>query len=134
MSTLIKLMAYEAEQPPRLIRFLPRLIGVERERRKITMTPDLHEWLHKPARSLTEIKAAARAHFGQLVKGEPIDDCRFMKRVEDRRITPPDFSHDVWWISPRFSDPQFRFFGTFVRRDWFLATSKQDRARLEEHQ
>jgi hypothetical protein len=57
-----------------------------------------------------------------------------MKRVEDRRKTPPDFSHGVWAMSPRFGEPQHRFFGAFVTRDWFLITSKHDRSRLEEHE
>src|SRR5258706_5291604 len=135
MSTLTKLLAYEADQPPKLVRFLPRLVGGEKQRRMMTMTPDLHEWLHKPVKTeaLIQIKASARAHCGQFVKGNPVDDCRFMKRVEDRRMTPPDFTHEVWSISPRFGEPQYRFFGTFVSRDWFLVTSKQDRDRLEEH-
>jgi hypothetical protein len=136
MSTLTMLPAYETDQPPKLVRFLPRVRGGEKQRRMLTMTPDLHDWIRKPVKgaALSHIKASARVHFGQFVKGEPIDDCRFMKRVEDRRLNPPDFSHEVWSISPRFGEPQYRFFGTFVTRDWFLAISKQDRTRLDEHQ
>jgi len=48
-------------------------------------------------------------------------------------MTPADFTHEVWSVSPRFGDPQYRFFGAFATRDWFLAVSKQDRKRLEEH-
>jgi hypothetical protein len=88
---------------------------------------------HSLHTALMQTKASVRAHCGQFVKGEPVDDCRFMKRVEDRRMTPVDFTHEVWSISPRFGEPQYRFFGAFVTRDWFLVTSKQDRDRLEEH-
>jgi hypothetical protein len=135
MSTLTKLLAHEADQPPKLVRFRPRLIGSEKEQRKVSMTTDLHEWLMKPVKSKTllEIKARARAHFGQFVKGEYVDDLYFMKRVEDRRMTPFDFSHEVWSVSPRFGEPQYRFFGAFVTQDWFLAICKQDRSRLGEH-
>jgi hypothetical protein len=136
MSTLPRLLQYEDEQPPKLVRFVPRLIGREREQRMITMLPDLHDWLTKPAKqaALQRTKAEARAHFGEFVKGAHVDDCRFMKRVEDRRMTPPDFSHEVWSVSPRFSEPQYRFFGTFVTRDWLLVVSKQERAALDGHQ
>lgn len=136
MSTLVKLWKHETDKPPKLVRFVPRLIGGEKQRRMLTMTPDIDEWLKAPVRSaaLIDIKARARAHFGQFVKGERIDDCRFMKRIEDRRSAPPSFAHEVWAISPRFGDPQYRFFGTFVTQDWFLVTSKQDRTRLEEHE
>lgn len=136
MSTITTLLAHEAAQPPKLIRFVPRLRGLEKQRRMLTMVPDLYDWVTKPVKgeALAHIKSNARVHFGQFVKGELIDDCRFMKRVEDRRLTPPDFDHHVWSISPRFGDPQYRFFGTFVTKDWFLAVSKQDRNRLDEHQ
>jgi hypothetical protein len=136
MSTVTTLLAYEAAQPPMLVRFVPRLRGKETERRKLTVMPDLYRWMSEPVKgaNLSSTKANARVHLGQFVKGEPIDDCRFMKRVEDRRLTPPDFDHEVWSISPRFGDPQYRFFGAFVTKDWFLAVSKQDRNRLEEHQ
>jgi hypothetical protein len=134
MSTITKLLSYEADRT--LVRFSPRLVGGEKQRRILTMVSDLHEWLHKPVKTdaLLEIKAAARQHLAQFVKGEPVDDCRFMKRVEDRRLTPVDFSHEVWSISPRFGEPQHRFFGTFVTQDWFLLISKQDRNRLQQHQ
>lgn len=135
MSTVTMLIAHEAATPPLAVRVRPRFVGYEAERRKLSMVPDLHAWITKPAKSeaLTKVKAQARAHFGEFVKGQPIDDCEFMKRVEDRRKNPPDFSHEVWAISPRFDPPQYRYFGMFVTQDWFLLCTKQSRDVLEEH-
>jgi hypothetical protein len=80
-----------------------------------------------------QMKAKVRVHFGQFVKGEPVDDLFFMKRVEDRRCDRRyHFDHDVWSISPRF-DPQHRFFGMFCAPDWFVAFSMQSRKHLAEH-
>lgn len=111
MSTLTTLLAYEVEVPSKLRRFLPRFVGQEKERRMLTLVPDLYEWVTRPvvSKALNQVKAQARVHFGQFVKGEQVDDCYFMKRVEDRRKDPPDFTHEVWAISPRFDPPQYRF-------------------------
>ena len=135
MSTIITLVAHEGTNPPRLRRFVPRLLGHEKERRKMTLTPELYDWLMAPAASeqLNRVKAQIRTHLGQFVKGLRVDDCLFMKRVEDRRRRPSDFSHEVWSISPRFGSPQHRLFGTFVTQDWFLLCTKQSRDRLDEH-
>ncbi len=72
MSTLTTLLAHEKDQPPKLVRFVPRLIGGERERRMVTMVPELRDWLRAPVKdkTLTDTKARARAHFGEFVKGE----------------------------------------------------------------
>jgi len=136
MSTIPTLLAYEAESPPKLRRFVPRLVGHERDHRKMTLVPDLYEWIMRPVvgRALNQVKAQARVHFGQFVKGEQVDDCHFMKRVEDRRRNPPDFSHEVWAISPRFDPPQYRFFGVFVTQNWFLGCTKQSRDWLDQHE
>jgi hypothetical protein len=136
MSTLTTLLAHEAATPPKLYRFRPPFRGQEGERRMLTLVPDLHGWLLKSVSSqaLIKVKAQTRAHFGQFIKGEPVDDCHFMKRIEDRRHNPPDFNHQVWAISPRFDPPQYRFFGAFVTRDWFLVCAKQSRDRLDEHE
>jgi hypothetical protein len=135
MSTITTLIAHETAQPPTLHRFLPTLRGGERERRKLTMVPEMHGWIMNPAKTeaLIRIKAQAKAHFGEFVRGERVDDCEFMKRVEDRRQNPADFSHGVWAISPRFEPPQFRYFGMFVTLDWFLVCNKQSRDVLDEH-
>jgi hypothetical protein len=102
----------------------------------MTVVPDLFDWLHAPVKgeALNKVKAQARAHFGQFVKGARIDDFYFMKRVEDRRCSPASLSHEVWSISPRFLPPQYRYFGVFVSQDWFLVCNKQTRDRLEEHE
>jgi hypothetical protein len=136
MSTLTILLAKEAETPPKLYRFLPRFRGQEGQRRMLTLVPDINTWLSKAVTSqpLIKVKAQTRTHFGQFVKGEPVDDCYFMKRVQDRRRNPPDFNHQVWAISPRFDPPQYRFFGAFVTQDWFLVCTKQARDRLDEHE
>jgi hypothetical protein len=99
------------------------------------MIPEIHRWIMSAVKgeALTKIKAQARAHFGEFVKGEQIDDCHFMKRVEDRRRNPPDFSHGVWAISPRFDPPQYRYFGVFVTQDWFFVCTKQTRDALAAH-
>jgi hypothetical protein len=135
MSTVLSLEEHERATPPRLRRFHPQFKGNEGERRKMTLVPDLFDWLDAQVKgeSLNRVKAQARTHFGQFVKGEPIDDLFFMKRVEDRRCSPPSLLHEVWSISPRFPPPQYRYFGFFVSQDWFLVCSKQTRDRLGEH-
>jgi hypothetical protein len=135
MSTVTTLLAYEASNPPKLVRFRPRFRGLESERRMLTMPPELRNWLDKPVKSeaLLKVKAQARTHFGEFVKGEPVDDYYFMKRVEDRRKMPPDFGHEVWSIRPRFDPPQHRYFGVFVTQDWFLVCTKQARDWLGGH-
>jgi hypothetical protein len=136
MSTVPTLLAYEQDAAPKLVRFLPRFVGREREHRMLTLVPELHAWVTSPAlgRALNQVKAQTRTHFGQFVKGAQVDDCHFMKRVEDRRRNPPDFLHEVWAISPRFSPPQYRFFGVFVTQNWFLGCTKQSRDWLDEHE
>jgi hypothetical protein len=134
MSTVTITLQHERARPPTLARFLPRFVGSENERRKLTLTPELAAWLSKPVTSenLTKVKAEARVHLGQFVKGEKIDDRDFMKRVEDRRARPPSFSHEVWSIRPRFEQPQYRYFGVFITQDWFLVCTKQERKKLAE--
>jgi hypothetical protein len=101
----------------------------------MTLVPEIHTWLARPVTGETPIRvrAQARAHFGEFVKGAHIDDLYFMKRIEDRRRTPADLSHQVWAISPRFEPPQYRYFGLFVNQDWFLVCTKQARDKLAEH-
>jgi hypothetical protein len=131
MSTIVILTRHEAAGPPPLVRFLPRFVGQESERRCISMISDIHGWIHKPAktRRIQELKAAVRAHFGVFVKEEPIDDFHFMKQIEDRR-GGPKFSHGVWSVRPKF-EPQHRFFGVFARPDWLVVLHKQLRSNLD---
>jgi hypothetical protein len=134
MSTVLTLLAHEEATPPTLRRFQPRLVGREREYRKITVQPEIHEWLYgAKTEAQREYRAKVRVHFAQFVKGEMIDDCYFMKRIEDRRRAPWSMSHGIWAISPRF-EPQHRFFGCFATLDWFLVLSKQDRDRLSKNE
>jgi len=51
------------------------------------MLAQIHNWLHSPTKSrrISELKAAARAHFAEFVIENPIDDCQYMKQVEERR-------------------------------------------------
>ena len=88
----------------------------------LTVVPEIFDWLVRPVKgdALNKVKAQARMHFGQFIKGLPVDDQYFMKRVEDRRRAPVDFSHQVWAVSPRFPPPQHRFFGVFATQDWFF--------------
>jgi hypothetical protein len=99
------------------------------------MTLDLHKWVTEEVVGAPEnrIRAQARTHFGQFVKGEEIDDLDFMKRVEDRRRRPPFFGHGVWSVSPRFAPPQYRYFGLFVTQDWFFMCGKNSRDYLNDH-
>jgi hypothetical protein len=130
MSTIATLQGHEAAVPPRLIRFRPTFVGAEREIRYVSMVSTIHAWLHAPAKSLRiqQLKAAARAHFGEFVKENQVNDCQFMKQIEDRR-GGPRFSHGVWSFRPRF-EPQHRFFGIFAYTDWFLVLRKQLRRNL----
>ena len=116
MSTIPTLIQHETAS--RLMRFTPRLVGRERERRKVTMVPEVHAGIFKPVvgEALWKVKAQSRAHFGEFVKGNEIDDLNFVKRVEDRRQSPPSFADEVWSVSPRFDPPQYRYFGLFVTR------------------
>lgn len=93
----------------------------------LSVISELHAWLYDQASpGSARIKGAIRAHFGEFVRGGPIDDLDFMKRIEDRRNAPPTFTHGVWALSPRVN-PQFRFFGFFAVPDWFIALCRQDR-------
>lgn len=129
------LLEHEGAAPPRLRRFLPRLRGRESERRKMTLQTELFDWLQQPVRgeALNKVKAQAREHFGQFVKGLPVDDFFFMKRVEDRRPSHLPFAHEVWSVRPRFDKPQYRYFGVFAAQDWFLVCTKQSRDKLAKH-
>ncbi len=130
MSTVPIILAHERPGGP-LCRFLPRFRGGEGERRMLSVDSGLHRWLFdlNPPPSLAT-RAAIRAHLGEFVRGDPVDDLDFMKRVEDRRVATPSFSHGVWAISPRFK-PQFRFFGLFAIADWFVALNRQNRDLLQ---
>ena len=134
LSTVTTLLAHEAASPPLLRRFMPLFRGGELERRKVTMVPDVLDWLEAPVRSdaIAKAKAAARAHIAQFIKGEKIDDLHFMKRIEDRRRKPSSFDHQVWAFRPLFN-PQHRYFGVFATKDWFVVCTKQSRDRLAEH-
>ena len=124
------------ESAGKLKRFVPRLVGGERERRKLSLAPDIFEWVHTPAITdkVTQSKAKIRIHLGQFVKESPIDDCRFYEeKSEDRRLPASDkFLHEIWMITPRFN-PQYRFFRTFPIHNWFVVFNKQDRDRLDEN-
>jgi hypothetical protein len=132
MSTIPILLAHEAAEPSLLSRFKPRLVGRERESRKLTVHPDIHRWLYSAQTDpQIEYRAKVRVHLAQFVKGQPIDDRFFMKRIEDRRRSPWSMDHGVWAISPRFN-PQHRLFGCFATLDWFVVLTKQSRDRLDE--
>jgi len=134
MSTVTMLLQHEQAARPRLRRFTPQFRGREREHRKMTVVPGLHRWLTEPVQGdvPNEVRAQARAHFGQFIKCAPVDDLYFMKRVEDRRRKPATFGHEVWSISPRFDPPQYRYFGVFVTQDWFLVCTRQARDYLDD--
>jgi hypothetical protein len=130
MSTIPTLLAHEGANPPRLARFVPALVGQEREIRHMSMVVNIHAWLHQPAKTqrIRDLKAGARVHFGEFVKENRIDDCYYMKQIEDRR-GGPRFGHGVWSVRPRF-EPQHRFFGVFACCDWFVVFRKQLRSSL----
>ena len=133
MSTMRILSEHEAANPAKLVRFCPAFVGGERERRPISMAPQIHAWLHSTAKTdrIRNVKAAARTHFAEFVKGNPIDDRHYMKLVEDKRVgAATRFSHGVWSFRTRF-EPQHRFFGVFACPDWFLVFRKQLRKNLQ---
>jgi len=111
-----------------LVRFHPPLVGGEKERRQLTIARPLARPIHERARKSVgqQIRSIARTHFGQFVKGAKIDDCLFMKRVEDRRRGNSKFGHEVWSVSPRFK-PQHRYFGMFAGWDHLAIFRKQPR-------
>jgi hypothetical protein len=128
MSTVPIILKHE-EPGGRLCRFKPALKGRQRLEagRPLGVETGVYTWLHAEDGSLTQIKAAIRAHFNRYARGQLIDDCNFMKRVEDRRRPSWDlFGHGVWAVSPRFK-PQHRFFGLFAVQDWLIILNKQSR-------
>jgi hypothetical protein len=126
MSTVLIVIAREGSEGG-LKRFLPVLRAGETEARKVSMKTEIHDWLFdEQDRAAVQLKAAIRAHLGEFVRGSPIDDLDFMKRVEDRRKKSYGFLHGVWSIRPNFR-PQYRLFGFFVTKDWFIVLSKQRR-------
>jgi hypothetical protein len=135
MSTDHILQALEVCEPAKLVRFLPVFHGSERERRRLSMIPDIYNWLSQPVTGdrLAQLKAATKIHFGQFVKGEEIDDYYFMKRASDKRGGYDNFSGEVWSIRPDFM-PRYRFFGAFFRTDWFVVFTKKPRDALKTDQ
>ena len=134
MSTLTTLASHENADPPRLKRFRPTFVGAEREIRYVSMAVAVHNWLHEQSKSLKiqELRAAARVHFGEFVKENRVDDCRYMKLVEDRRVNwAHRFDHGVWSFRP-LGEPQHRFFGIFACTDWVLVFNKQSRLTLHQ--
>jgi hypothetical protein len=127
MSTLLMLLKHEAPGG-RLCRFEPSLIGRQRKEygRLLSVETDVHTWLHDESKEPLQAKAAIRVHLNRYARGQPVDDCDFMKRVEDRRRPSTPFSHGVWAVTPRFN-PQYRFFGLFAVMDWFVILNKQSR-------
>jgi hypothetical protein len=135
MSTDHILEALEVCVPPKLVRFMPVFHGSERERRRLSLTPDIHDWLIRPVSSefVTQLKAATKVHFGQFVKGEEIDDCEFMKRTSNMSRGHNDFTRGIWHIRPDFI-PRYRFFGAFFRADWFVVFTKKERNAINTNQ
>jgi len=134
MSTALILAQQEADPPRALVRYQPKLKGRQSYVRHLSLEAEMFDWLHKSThvRETMEFKEAVLAHFRQFVLGETIDDCYYMKRVEDRRVpTDQIFHHEVWSIRPRFQ-PQHRFFGFFALPDWFVVLNKQTRRKLDD--
>jgi hypothetical protein len=109
---------------------LPILRGGETEACKLTIDAELHDWLNDEAStSETWLKANIRAHLGEFVRGSPIDDLDYVKRVADRRMASRTFAHGVWSIRPSFM-PQQRLFGIFAITDWCIVFTHQSRDKL----
>jgi hypothetical protein len=135
MSTAIILANLESDERRALVRYRPKLKGAQAYVRPLSIEVKIFDWLHKPTsdRDTVNMKEGVLAHFRQFVLGEPIDDCDFMKRVEDRRVSNDrKFDHEVWSVRPRFSEPQHRFFGFFALPDWVVVLSKQTRKKLND--
>lgn len=127
-------MILEHEAPGgRLRRFTPIFRGSESELRKLSIESGVYEWMHQTseAEDVLEMLSQARAHCGVYVRGSEIDDRDFMKRVQDRRRSPPSFGAGVWALRVRFN-PQHRLFGFFALPDWLVVLRKQERGVLEE--
>src|SRR5262245_19609747 len=129
MSTVPMILFHERPGGP-ICRYLPSFHGREGQVRMLSIISDLHSWLYEQASpGGPRIKGAIRAHFGEFVRGDRVDDLDFMKRIEDRRSHFPLFSHGVWALSSRVN-PQFRFFGFFAVPDWFILLCRQERNAL----
>lgn len=79
-------------------------------------------WLNTPTAD-PKRKAAVTAQFSQFIRGERVDDCYDVKRVEDQREGRDPFDHQVWALGVRF-EPQFKFFGLFLWTDHFVVYSQ----------
>jgi hypothetical protein len=131
MSTIPMVVAHEAPNG-RLCRFKPMLRGAEKEVRSLSVEKGLHEWLYaEQGLDMPRQKANIRAHLGEFVRGEHIDDLEYMKRVEDHRNPSGLFAGGIWSIRPRFR-PQYRLFGMFVITNWFVLLNQQNRDYLGE--
>lgn len=134
MSTALRLFDLEKDPPRALVRYEPRLKGRQTYVRKLSVESDVFDWLNEPTsvQETIQLKQAVLAHFRQFVLGEVVDDCDYMKRVEDRRVLRDQkFTHEVWSMRPRFH-PEHRFFGFFALPDWFVVLNKQTRKKLDE--
>lgn len=131
MSTEEIILALEAAET--LARVRPRLHGLERDVRRMSLLKQsIHDWAIRGGKN-QDLKAAARAHFGQFVKGEAVDDREFMKRVSRRQADgTDDFSDQIWSLRPA-AEPKHRFFGAFACANWFLVFNMQSRDYLEKN-
>jgi hypothetical protein len=131
MSTVLIVLKHELPGG-RLVRFVPTLRGRQTLGRPLSVETGVHDWIRTDTEPLLRpAKAAINAHLSRYARGQLINDCEFMKRVEDRRVPSNQFGHGIWSISPRFN-PQYRFFGSFVIKDWFVILNKQSRDYLDD--
>lgn len=116
-----------------LVRVEPRFRGPEREVRRMSLLKEpIHDWTVSPGKH-QDLRSATRTHFATFVKGEPVDDRDFMKRVSRKQPDGTDnFDDGVWSLRP-VAQPKYRFFGMFACPDWVIVFNKQSRDQLAKH-
>lgn len=95
--------------------------------RGLYLAPQVHAWVterHSDPKWVA-YKAQVRAHLSQFVKGAPVNNKEYMKRLRQRHDDPPE----IWEIRI-IHLPQYRIFGAFYAKDHFVCTNVRERRKL----
>lgn len=107
-----------------LAQYLPALRQGEAIRRGLFLTPQVERWINERPNAwrAQEFKSFVRARLSIFVKGGPIDNFQYMKRLRGR-------SPEVWEIRIR-EFTQTRIFGAFYEPNTFICTNIRVRDEL----
>jgi len=88
------------------------------------MTPALHDWCHQlDSRRSIDYKANIQSHLKQFVVGAEIDNCDYMKHLDDR----------IWEFRVQLErrKDNTRIFGAFVALNTFIAIRQELRSKID---